>query len=384
MTESKGLAHTDPQDDGDPRRSAEVAAYSQFSTVLRDAANVVESTRGLFSSTVHAVTHPRAAVNNFTNLVNYLSNSTSAAREIAAAATGGVVGQITGIEAATPASAIPGPLASDVATNSAVTTAIPTPAVAAPVSDGHAATADGGLGGLMGTVGRVASRPVGLFAETIRQVQQVQHGMAPSHAIDSVVSSFLGTTGVRDETNELRKRGDALVRISCKPEYQRRDVHPSFSNILDELLPDEARILRFLAVAGTQPAIDVRTKSLFQVGSVKLVGGVNMISEMSGCKWTDRGYQYLANLARLGLIDFSKEPIDDYRRYALLEVQPIVVERTVGVAKFISIFRSIGLTSFGRQFVASCIETDGYDGGGWATDGRQDKIVGKGPPSARE
>ena len=119
MTESKGLAHPEPQDDGDPRRSAEVAAYTQFSTVLRDAANVVESTRGLFSSTVHAVTHPRAAVNNFTNLVNYLSNSTSAAREIAAAATGGVVNQLTGSDSS--ASAIAGPLASDVGTNAAVT-----------------------------------------------------------------------------------------------------------------------------------------------------------------------------------------------------------------------------------------------------------------------
>jgi hypothetical protein len=234
---------------------------------------------------------------------------------------------------------------------------------------------------ILGTMGRVATRPVGMLTETLRQVQQVQYGVAPSQAIDNVVSSLLGTsTTVRDESAELKKRGTALVRVSCKSEYLRRDVHPAFSNILDELLPDEARILRFLAVAGTQPAIDVRTKTLFQVGSVKLVGGVNMIAEMAGCKWPDRGYHYLANLNRQGLIDFSKEPMDDYRRYALLEVQPAATAAIARAPKSISVYRSISLTSFGRQFVSACIDTEGYDGGGWATDGRQDKIVGKGPP----
>jgi hypothetical protein len=102
---------------------------------------------------------------------------------------------------------------------------------------------------------------------------------------------------------------------------------------------------------------------------------------MSGCKWPDRAYQYLANLNRQGLIDFSKEPVDDYRRYALLEVQPRVTTAIVGAPKSISVYRSISLTSFGRQFVSACIDTEGYDGGGWATDGREDKIVGKGPPA---
>lgn len=382
MNDSNGQSGRELQRQGDPHRPAEVEAYTQFSSALRDAAGVVEHTRGLFVQTLKAVTHPRDAVSGFTNLLNYLSNSPSAVREIAAAANGGPAGRVIDMETEVlpPVSTDAQHASSDRKDLSAKPVASAQPEVQADHGD-HSSGTDGPIGGLLGTVGRVASRPVGMFAETLRQVQQVQHGVAPSTAIDNVVSSFLGTTGVRNESAELKKRGDALIRISCKAEYQRRDVHPSFSNILDELLPDEARVLRFLAVAGTQPAIDVRTKTLFQVGSVKLVGGVNMVPEMAGCKWPDRGYHYLANLNRLGLIDFSKEPLDDYRRYALLEVQPVATAAIAKHPKSISTYRSISLTSFGRQFVSACIDTEGYDGGGWATDGRQDKMIGKGPPS---
>jgi len=373
MNDSNG-----PSDqEGEPPRPAELAAYAQFATMLRDAAGVVEHTRGLFTQTLRAVTHPRDAASNFTNLINYLANPVSAIREIT---TGDGVSSsdVTGTEtSAPPGMALAEPPGTAGVESVPERVGAPPPAAAAE-HGGQLLKGNGSSGGLLGTMGRVAARPVGMIAETLRQVQQVQYGVTPSQAIDNVVSSFLRTPA-RDDGAELKKRGEALIQISCKPEYQRRDVHPSFSNILDELLPDEARILRFLAVAGTQPAIDVRTKTLLQVGSVKLVAGVNMITEMAGCKWPDRGYHYLANLNRLGLIDFSKEPVDDYRRYALLEVQPAATAAVARAEKVISVYRSISLTSFGRQFVDTCIETNGYDGGGWATAGRADKIMGKGP-----
>ena len=80
--------------------------------------------------------------------------------------------------------------------------------------------------------------------------------------------------------------------------------------------PDEARILRFLAVAGPQPAIDIRTKTPFGVGSERLAGGINLIAEMAGCTWPKRDRHYLANLNRLGLVRFSEEPVTDRRTSA--------------------------------------------------------------------
>lgn len=183
-----------------------------------------------------------------------------------------------------------------------------------------------------------------------------------------------------DNDADLRHYGDELIAKSQKPTNKQPHRHPAFEDILHELDPDEVRILRFLAVAGVQPSIDIRTKTMFQVGSERLVSGVNMIAEMAGCRWPEADQRYLANLNRLGLVRFSAEPVADYRRYALLEVQPRALEVTEVIPKTISVYRSIYLSEFGEQFCEVCIDTDGYNAGGWASDERGDKIVGKGPP----
>jgi Abortive infection alpha len=284
-----------------------------------------------------AIEHAQGALTSSWNALNYLGNSESAAGDVASSATEG-----------------PG----------------------MPRAPGSTTTSAGILGtnpltDMLGKVIDAAAKPVG---EGLRQAQRI--ATAPITGINDIVEKVAGT-GARDETDALRKRGNALIRISYQPELQRRDVHPSFSHILDELLPDEARILRFLGVAGAQPMIDVRTKTLLQIGSVLLVGGVSVVASMAGCHWPDRDQHYFANLSRLGLVDLSSEPVDDYRRYALLEVQPVALHAIENVPKAITIYRSITLTAFGRQFIEVCINTEGYNAGGWDTDGRQDKIRGK-------
>jgi len=247
----------------------------------------------------------------------------------------------------------------------------PTPSVRLPNEPVAGILGANPLTEMVGKVIDTAAKPVG---EGLRQAQRI--ATAPISGIGDIVEKVAGR-GARDETDALRKRGNALIRISYQPELQRRDVHPSFSHILDELLPDEARILRFLGVAGAQPMIDVRTKTLLQIGSVRLVGGVSVVASMAGCHWPDRDQHYFANLSRLGLVDLSREPVDDYRRYALLEVQPVALHAIENVPKAITIYRSIALTPFGRQFIEVCINLEGYNAGGWDTDGRQDKIRGK-------
>lgn len=187
----------------------------------------------------------------------------------------------------------------------------------------------------------------------------------------------------KGSVESLKRRGNQLIGISHRAEFQPRDVHPSFSRILDELTPDEARILRFLAVAGPQPAIDVRTKTLFQTGSEQLAEGISMVTQMAGCRYQDRDLHYFSNLNRLGLMYYSMEPVDDYRRYSLIEVQPRALHAIEKAKKAITLYRSVALTAFGRQFVQTCIDTEGYDAGGWDKNDRGDKIAGKGPPDQR-
>jgi hypothetical protein len=175
----------------------------------------------------------------------------------------------------------------------------------------------------------------------------------------------------------LRQRGDSILGLSHIAKFQPYDIHPSFAGILDELTADEARILRFLAVSGPQPMIDVRTKTLFQLGSELLASGINMVAELAGCRWPALDKHYFANLNRLGLVRLSSEPIADYRRYALIEVQIPAMEALAKAKKSITVYRSIHLTEFGSQFVEMCLDTTGYDGGGWGRGERGDKIIGK-------
>ncbi|MFE3542688.1 Abi-alpha family protein [Nocardia sp. NPDC059177] len=179
---------------------------------------------------------------------------------------------------------------------------------------------------------------------------------------------------------DLKAMGDAMITEGWDSAQQPRDLHPSFVPILHDLTPDEARILRFLAVAGPQPAIDIRTKTPFGIGSQRLADGITMIAYMAGCAIPERDHHYLGNLSRLGLVRFSTEPVADFRRYAFLEAQPAAQAAYKSVKMHaISSYRSIYLSVFGKQFCEACFVLDDYTGGGWASDDRGDIYLGKGP-----
>lgn len=166
---------------------------------------------------------------------------------------------------------------------------------------------------------------------------------------------------------ELRARGAVLLEQSADVNATTDDAgHPAYARMLSELTPDEARILRLLYLAGPQPAIDVRTYRPFGIGSELVAGGLNMIAEQAGLRRMDRIYPYLTNLNRQGLIDFSKEQVDDPGRYQLIEAQPNVGEARAraGLAPKI-VYRSIRLTTFGRDFCLACLPANGSASDGW-------------------
>jgi Abortive infection alpha len=151
---------------------------------------------------------------------------------------------------------------------------------------------------------------------------------------------------------ELRARGAALLERSADVNAAAEDAgHPAYARMLSEITPDEARILRLLYQAGPQPALDVRTFRPLGIGSELVSGGLNMIGENAGLRRMDRINPYLTNLNRQGLIDFSKEQVEDPGRYQLIEAQPNVADarRRAGHASKI-VYRSIRLTTFGRDF----------------------------------
>jgi hypothetical protein len=167
-------------------------------------------------------------------------------------------------------------------------------------------------------------------------------------------SAGRGENGAVSEREGLRVRGAQLLRQAARIEPEDR-AHPAYTRILTELAPDEGRILRLLAIDGSQPAVDVRAAGLIGVGSELVAGGMSMIGAQAGCQHRARVPAYLNNLERLGLVWFSREPVGDPVAYQVLEAQPEVLEAMGRVSRAKTVQRSIHLTPFGEDFCEVCL-----------------------------
>jgi hypothetical protein len=173
----------------------------------------------------------------------------------------------------------------------------------------------------------------------------------------------------REEARKsLRERGEELLRRSADVNFD-EGSHPAYARILEDLAPDEARILRLLVDQGPQPAVDVRSGLVPLKSTSELVAaGLSMIGPDAGCRHLDDIPAYLNNLFRLGLIWFSSEALPDPLRYQVLEAQPEVSDALEGSGRTRTVRRSIHLTPFGADFCELCLprqagEPDGGEDG---------------------
>jgi len=174
----------------------------------------------------------------------------------------------------------------------------------------------------------------------VRVVADAVETVAPStHVVEPAESD-----------NPLHEAGRELLRRS-------RDVwaddrgHPAYARIIEELAPDEGRILLLLLRRGPQASVDVRSGGLIGSMSSTLVqSNLTMIGPLAGCRYVDRVPSYLHNLERLGLIWFSAETLRDPQEYQVLEAQPDVLAALHSARRTKVVRRSIHLTPFGEDF----------------------------------
>jgi hypothetical protein len=174
-------------------------------------------------------------------------------------------------------------------------------------------------------------------------------------SLSSVVLADATPRPSEDDTS-LRERGEALLRRSRDVWSEDDDTHPAYGRILDDLAPDEARILLLLLRGGPQPSVDVRTGGpVGLISSVLVAPGMSMIGARAGCRYLDEVPAYLNNLFRLGLIWFSREQLEDPMEYQVVEAQPDVLAAMHSVRFPKVVRRSIHLTPFGAGFCKTCL-----------------------------
>lgn len=199
-------------------------------------------------------------------------------------------------------------------------------------------------------VGIVAGTAARIILPSANQVMELSDADYEAAGRDVVLARSREAEASQDSLPVLRRRGAELLDRS-RDVWADEQGHPAYGRILDELAPDEARMLLYLLEAGPQPSVDIRTGGpAGLVGSTMIAPGLNMIAGRSGVRYPDRVPAYLNNLFRLGLVWFSKEPLPDPLEYQVLEAQPDVLEALHSV-KFAKIVRrSVHLTPFGEAF----------------------------------
>ena len=157
---------------------------------------------------------------------------------------------------------------------------------------------------------------------------------------------------------DLRSRGAELLARSAELD-DGRELHPAFDAILDELAPDEARILRLLWLDGPQAMLDVQEVNALGRPVRMLARRVSMVAEHAGCRRREHLGLHLDNLSRLGLVEVLDEALAD-GDYALLDAQPEVAEarERIGVGLRVRTGRqTLQLTELGAALCEACLPT---------------------------
>jgi hypothetical protein len=201
--------------------------------------------------------------------------------------------------------------------------------------------------------------PAELFRSTVAEIRERTQrvlGIHDAHPEERTLMTPEAAEAEREEARKsLRERGEELLRLSADVNFD-EDSHPAYTRILEDLAPDEARMLRLLAEQGPQPSVDIRSGLLPLKSTSELVAsGLNMIGPEAGCRHLDDIPAYLNNLFRLGLIWFSSEPLRDPLRYQVLEAQPEVAEALEAAGRTRTVRRSLHLTPFGLDFCELCL-----------------------------
>lgn len=237
------------------------------------------------------------------------------------------------------------------------------PAVARIAAGAWYQTAAWSLGATIGAatrLGEAAGSIVGLAGdEAARQVDDAVGAVRPVRERDHLREHR--PEGARS----LRERGADLLDRAADVDDERDPVHPGFARIIDQLAPDEARILKLLINEGPRGIVYVNKAAPFGFGARELARRLSMIGHEAGCLHIELVPAYLDNLVAHGLVAIRRDALEDELPYQVIEAQPEVVE---ALSEGGTIFRgqvtrrTVHLTDFGRTFCQVCFPAEHLTG----------------------
>ncbi len=138
-------------------------------------------------------------------------------------------------------------------------------------------------------------------------------------------------------------------------------AHPAFVDVIKNMCPDEAKIMRFLSASFYYPLIDIKVITPADKSYIIAHRHVSLLGIDSQCQLPPLASNYVDNLERLGLLairsDVRMKAEEPYKR---IEEHPqiagIIAELRKAEGKRVEIqkFR-LEVTDLGKQFIRVCV-----------------------------
>ena len=213
---------------------------------------------------------------------------------------------------------------------------------------------------LVDQVRRALAEPLQALLDVPGVVQDTPGRALPRQALDTanVMRALVGPEAPDATDAQLvRRRFDELIERSAQVDDDAG--LPAFLEVVAQLTPDEARILRLLDDQGPVPVVDLEAVSIVGRGTRSVLARQTMVGDRAGCAHPEEVDTYLANLARLGIVAFRDEEIEGHPDYQLVmgtEAYRAASRRYRDDRLWRARGRrgSLRLTPFGARFLAVC------------------------------
>lgn len=160
------------------------------------------------------------------------------------------------------------------------------------------------------------------------------------------------------DSEELREMYANLLASSMNKDTK-TNVHPSYVDIIKQLCPDEAKLLKFLSNKESQPLIDIHFNRPNNSGFESVLRNFTSIAE-SVCENQNEIYSYLDNLERLKLIkiyddikfmdDAVYKPLEEHPKIKRIMNQPVKDGASYEICRHL-----FELTAFAKNFIKVCL-----------------------------
>lgn len=196
-------------------------------------------------------------------------------------------------------------------------------------------------------------------AEKLKDVSPERLTAPPANVAGPALEA-LKYTGYQAELRELYANLLATS-IDSKTIHE---AHPAFVQVIQQLSPDEAKMLRCLDESTAAAKINIRKEAKDSSRGTWHLRHFSLLPLVAGCVAPGLGSNYLVNLARLGLVDlldhYELTPDGEAPYEPIIsrpEVQKIAAEIAKDTNSKITIEKgAVALTPFGFQFCAACVK----------------------------